>query len=70
MEPWKKVCIYVSIYAILREFRPIDPFVIKYLTLLPEKYTIQIVSLLNLIPNICIKKRKIHFYMIHFLVLF
>lgn len=47
MEPWKKVCFYVSVYAMLREFRPIDPFVIKYLTLLPENYTIQIVSLIN-----------------------
>lgn len=49
MEPWKKVCIYVSVYVILREFRPIDPFIIKYLTLLPEKYTIKTVSSLKLI---------------------
>lgn len=48
MEPWKKVCTYVSVYAILREFRPIDPFFIQYLTLLPEKYTIQTVSLFKL----------------------
>jgi len=44
MEQWKKVCIYVSVYVILREFRPIDPFIIKYLTLLPEKYTVRTVS--------------------------
>lgn len=48
MEPWKKVCTYVSVYAILREFRPIDPFYIQYLTLLPEKYTVQTVSLFKL----------------------
>lgn len=44
MESWKKVCIYVSVFAILREFRPIDPFFIKYLTELPVKYTTQTVS--------------------------
>ncbi|XP_022182541.1 thiamine transporter 2-like isoform X1 [Myzus persicae] len=43
MEPWKKVCLYVSVYVMLREFRPIDPFIIKYLTLLPEKYTVRII---------------------------
>lgn len=48
MEHWKKVCLYVSVYVILREFRPIDPFIIKYLTLLPEKYTVKIVSSLKL----------------------
>lgn len=48
MEPWKKVCIYVSVYVILREFRPIDPFIIKYLILLPEKYTVRTVSSLKL----------------------
>ncbi|XP_025202094.1 thiamine transporter 2-like [Melanaphis sacchari] len=41
MESWKKVCIIVSVYVILREFRPIDPFIIKYLRFLPEKYTIR-----------------------------
>ncbi|XP_026820367.1 thiamine transporter 2-like [Rhopalosiphum maidis] len=41
MESWKKVCIIVSVYVILREFRPIDPFIIKYLTFLPKKYTIK-----------------------------
>lgn len=44
MEPWKKVCVYVSVYAVLREFRPLDPFFIEYVTSLPEKYTDQIVS--------------------------
>jgi len=44
MESWKKVCIIVSVYVILREFRPIDPFIIKYLTFLPKKYTIKTVS--------------------------
>lgn len=44
MESWKKVCIIVSMYVILREFRPIDPFIVKYMTSLPEKYTIKTVS--------------------------
>ncbi|VVC25747.1 Reduced folate carrier,Major facilitator superfamily domain [Cinara cedri] len=43
MEPWKKVCIYVSVYAILRECRPIDPFYIEYVTSLSEKYTDQVI---------------------------
>lgn len=44
MESWKKVCMYVSVFAILREIRPIDPFFIKYVTELPVKYTTQTVS--------------------------
>lgn len=44
MEPWMKVCMYVSVYAILRELRPIDPFYVEYVTSLSEKYTDQIVS--------------------------
>lgn len=51
MELWK-VCIYVSVYAIFREFRPIDPFFIEYITSLPEKYTDQIVSLSKFKLNI------------------
>lgn len=43
-----KVSIYVSVYAVLREFRPIDPFFIQYLMLLPEKHSVQTVSLFKL----------------------
>lgn len=47
MEPWKEVCIYVSVYATLREFRLMDPFLTDYLTHLPNNYSVETVSNFN-----------------------
>lgn len=32
MESWKKITIFVAVFAFVREFRPIEPFYAAYMT--------------------------------------
>ncbi|XP_014245258.1 thiamine transporter 1-like isoform X2 [Cimex lectularius] len=40
MEPWMKISLILSVYGVIKEFRPSEPFVTKYLNNPPMNFTI------------------------------